>query len=91
MGKSSSARTGPKILRRTFLSNTLKAAASIKKHEEIKCLIKYKFCRTREISATQLPIETIVAPVSRSDPVFCLQTNIIFDGKKGAKIDSLIQ
>ena len=31
-------------------------------------LVEYKFCRTTEVSATQLPIETIVAPVGKCNP-----------------------
>ena len=35
-------------------------------------------------------IETIVAPVGKSDPVFDLQTNIIFGGNVGAKINKYL-
>ena len=38
------------------------------------------FYSTREVSTTQLPIETIVTPVGKSDPAFDLRTDIIFDG-----------
>ena len=45
----------------------------------------------REFPATQLLIETIVAPVGKSDPAFDLETDIIFGGNGGANIkNSLI-
>ena len=37
-------------------------------------------CSTREVSTTNLPIETIVTAVGKSDPPLDLQTDIIFDG-----------
>ena len=42
----------------------------------------------REVSATQLPIAIIVAAVDKSDPAFDLQTDIIFGGNGGAKINN---
>ena len=67
--KSSPIRTEPKILCRTFLSNTLKAAASV--------LNGSMPLRTREVSATLLPIETILAPIGKGDPAFDLRTDNI--------------
>ena len=37
-----------------------------------------------------MPIETIVAPVDMSDPAFDLQTEIIFGGKDGPKINKFL-
>ena len=37
-----------------------------------------------------MPIETIIAPVGKSDPSFDLQTDIIFGGNGGAKINKFI-
>ena len=48
------------------------------------------FCRTREVSITQLPIETIVTPVGKSDPAFDLQADIIFGGNGGAMINTFL-
>ena len=44
----------------------------------------------REVSVTQLPIETIVAPVDKSVPTFDLQTDIIFGVNGGAKVNKFI-
>ena len=38
----------------------------------------------------QLPIETIVAPVGKSDSTFDLQTDIISGGNGGAKINKFL-
>ena len=43
----------------------------------------------REVSANQLPIETIAALVGKGGPAFDLQANIIFGGNGGAMINSL--
>ena len=40
--------------------------------------------------ATQLHIETIVAPVGKSDPASDLQTDILFGGNGGAKINKFL-
>ena len=40
----------------------------------------------REVSVIQLPIETIVAPVGKSNPTFDFQTEIIFGGNGRVKI-----
>ena len=99
MWKTSQTRTGPNILNRTFISNTLKAAASvlnsvhassIKKHEQDERLVEYQFCRTKEVSVTQLPIETIIATVDKSDLKFHLQTDVIFGGNGGAKVNKFL-
>ena len=37
-----------------------------------------------------MPIETIIAPVGKSDPSFDLQTDIIFGGNGGAKINKFL-
>ena len=37
-----------------------------------------------------MPIETIVAPVGKSDPVFLLQITIIFSGNGRAKINEFL-
>ena len=99
MRKSLPTCTGAKILgRRTFLWSTLKAVAfvlngsgphlcDLKKHEQEERFVQYEFFRTREVSATQLPIETIVAPVGKSESELDLQTDIIFDGNGGVKIN----
>ena len=39
---------------------------------------------------TQLPIETIIAPVGKSDPSFDLQADIIFGGNGGVKINKFL-
>ena len=44
----------------------------------------------REVSINQLPIETIVTPVDKSDPAFDLQTDIIFGGKGGPNINKFL-
>ena len=44
----------------------------------------------REISVTQLPIETTVAPVGKSNPTFDLQTDITFGGNSGAKVSMFL-
>ena len=49
-------------------------------------VVEFQFYRTREVSITQLPIETIKAPVGKSNPSFDLQTNIIFGDNGGAVI-----
>ena len=98
MRKPLKTRTGPKILRRTFLSNTFKAAAfelsqglcTIKKHIKHKRLVDYYFCCTKEISATKLPIETIVEPVSKDDIALDLENDIIFDCNGGVKINKFL-
>ena len=43
-----------------------------------------------EVTITQLHIETIIAPVGKSDPSFDLQADIFFGGNGGAKIKILI-
>ena len=55
-------------------------------HGQDKYLVGYKFCHTREVSVTLLPIETIVAAVGKSDPVFDLQADIMFGGYELRKI-----
>ena len=45
---------------------------------------------TREISVTQLPIETIVALAGKSNPTFDLQTDIFFGGNGGAKLKKFL-
>ena len=42
------------------------------------------------VSITQLPIETIIARVGKSDPSFDLQADIIFGGNCGAKINKFL-
>ena len=37
-----------------------------------------------------MPIETIIAPVGKSDPSFDLQADIIFGGNGGAKINKFL-
>ena len=37
-----------------------------------------------------MPIETIIAPVGKSDPSFDLQTDIIFGGNGGAKMNKFL-
>ena len=37
-----------------------------------------------------MPIETIIAPVGKSDPSFDLQADIIFGGNGGAKINTFL-
>ena len=49
-------------------------------------LVDYWFCSTREVSANQLPIETIVAPVGKNEPALDLQTDISF-GDNGEAFD----
>ena len=44
----------------------------------------------REVSTTQLPIESIVAPVGKGDPALDLQTDIIFNGNGRAKINKFL-
>ena len=46
--------------------------------------------RTREVCVTQLPTETIVAPVANSDPSLDLQADIIFGGNGRAKINKFL-
>ena len=46
--------------------------------------------RTREVSITQLLIETIISPVGKSDPSFDLQAEIIFGGNGGAMINKFL-
>ena len=46
--------------------------------------------RTREVSITQLPIETMIAPVGKSGSTFDLQTDIIFGGNGGAKVNKFL-
>ena len=75
MRKSLPTRTELKILRRVFYWNTLKA---IRQYGENEHIVDYSFCSTREVPATQLPIETIVASVAKGDPALDLQTVKIF-------------
>ena len=75
MGKSSPTRTGPRIFRRTIPSNILKVAASVL--NSILCAIKKLGENDRLV---EVPIETIVAPVGKSDPVLDLKIDIIFCG-----------
>ena len=63
---------------------------AIKKHGQDERLVEYQFCRTREVSITQFPLETIIAPVGKSDPSFDLQADIIFGGNGGAKINKFL-
>ena len=70
MRKSSPNRPWPKILRRIFLSNTLKTAASV-----LNRVHAYKFCRTKKVSVSQLHIETVVTSVSKND--LCLISRLI--------------
>ena len=44
----------------------------------------------REVSVTQLPIEIIVALIGKSHPTFDLQTDIIFVGNIGAKVNKFL-
>ena len=44
----------------------------------------------REVSATQLPIKTLVVPIGKSDPALGLRTDIIFGGNVGAKINKFL-
>ena len=44
-----------------------------------------------EVSIIQLPIETVVAPVGKSDSTFDLQTDIFFGGNGGAKINKFLK
>ena len=37
-----------------------------------------------------MPIETIIAPVGKSNPSFDLQTDIVFGGNGGAKINKFL-
>ena len=53
-------------------------------------LVEYKFCHSREVSVTQSVVETIVAPVGKSDLAFDLQTDIIFGGNGKGKINKFI-
>ena len=45
--------------------------------------MRIEFCRTTEVSVTQLPIETTVVLVGKNDPAL----NIIFGGNGGVKIN----
>ena len=60
----------------------------LKEAREDERLVEYSFCRTREFSATQLPIEIIVAPLDKSDPAVDLQTAIYFGCNSEAEINS---
>ena len=62
----------------------------IKKNGEDERFEDYKFCRTREVFAIQLPIETIVAPVVKRDSTFDPQIDIVFGGNSGAKINKFL-
>ena len=44
----------------------------------------------REVSVTQWPIETLVAPVVKSDPMIDLQIDIIFGGNGGVKVNKFL-
>ena len=53
------------------------------------CRVLVLLCE-RGLSATHLPIETIVAPVGKSDPALDLQTDIIVGDNVGAKINKFL-